>query len=1560
MVYDDGGPDHQYSNSFNGRLTLTAPEGMHVRLWGNYYIMDTLWIWDGDDSAGRISCIWISDVDIVSQSRSLTLLFRASTPYPTDGFAFGYLCEGEDSTVCHDSVGDIEISYINDTAVWLHWTGRASRYWLAANGDTVLQGSTSYMLTGLTAGETYDVAVSVQADSLAPCCSTRKRIKATCGRISREDLPYSYGFENATGLGLGQWIDPCWTGSTSFFAELYPSGTTPHTGAIAMSLNSIHQLGQAVLAMPYYTQAVNETMLDFWVKNGSPSGIEVGVMSNPCDMATFEPVATVGSHSAEYEHHFVSFESYSGMGHYVAFRTSARVLQQILLDDVRLSWQLECPQIWDLHVLSQNTTSIALDWETFYRSNRIVQYEITVTPSSGDTTIMRTTTSHPFIIEGLSPDSSYTVTVRAVCRNGTYGPWESLEVHTEPPCVGMSEASGSPLCESNTLVPVTSYKGNTICQSIYTAEQLYEMGVRPGPISKISYTWTENNTFDKQLSIYLTTTDLDSYILAGMYSFRYEPVTEGQTLVYSGTHPLYTQGQKTYTFIEPFYWDGNSNLVITTIMNQPTGTTHSNSNFKGHAALTQTYSTLYASRNLQAYEIGDLDTLRMSISVIQPCVTLYSCASEMRCQAPVATVKAVGRTEVTLEWSQDEGVRGWAIAYRKAEDSVWQTVETNYSGTQYHFANLTTSTKYYFRVTALCDSGEAYTHVAAITQCKEDRLIYNDLYAPNVTCYTGVFDNPKMYIGAVNQGPESVDSRHTVHYDVSEYDLRTNRQLRTVPEGYCSSVRLGNWSGGAKAESISYTLQIDTTDYDLLLLKYAAVLENPNHSDEQQPRFSFSITDLNDSLISPCYSADFISNIDLGWNMTATGLLWKDWTTLGIDLTPLQGQTIKVNLTTYDCSAGGHFGYAYFVLDLDNKRISSSSCNSGENTFNAPAGFAYRWYSATDTTCTLSRADTVHVVQPGTYYCDLSFVGAPNDAAHADCHFTLSAVAGERYPYARFDMENMDTNRCLHVSMKMTNHSIITSDSAHCDSIANGCESYLWDFGDGSSSTERNPVHVYLPGTYRVKLYAMLAGGSCADTAVQEFTYVNRCVRYDTVNYSMCEGDTLRTFDTMLTRAGVYHLDTIIAGDSVLSRTLRLTVRHESQHLTAMTVCDSFYWPQTSQTYTATGLYTDTLTNQVGCDSLVQLNLTVDTSYDIHFYDTIYMGDTLLFEGTECDTPGVYVHPGQTRLGCDSVRTLHLEWKALVADSLWATICEGEEFEFIDTVLRTSGIYYRTIHMESLSVADTQRKVTLTVKPLPQIAIDSQYTCQGDPHYRLAAHPSLPYCHWWSNPSDPTLAGQAGDSVITVNPSEATTYYVMTEYAEEPRCTVKDSIELHTLEALTAWIEVNPARLVGEQRTLTARSQTHGHADRYEWYLWYDQTPPPLYDTLPDIRVEVPETADSLRIQLLASNELCHDTDWVTIPITKSEIFFPNIFTPNRQENNRFRAYYTNITDFEIWIYDRRGDLVYHSTDINEGWDGTHEDRPCVQAAYVYTCTYKDTITPGGVMKKTGTVVLVR
>jgi PKD repeat protein len=45
---------------------------------------------------------------------------------------------------------------------------------------------------------------------------------------------------------------------------------------------------------------------------------------------------------------------------------------------------------------------------------------------------------------------------------------------------------------------------------------------------------------------------------------------------------------------------------------------------------------------------------------------------------------------------------------------------------------------------------------------------------------------------------------------------------------------------------------------------------------------------------------------------------------------------------------------------------------------------------------------------------------------------------------------------------------------------------YIWDFGDGSTSTEENPTHTYLtPGNYTLTLYVSSAEG-CRDTLVRE------------------------------------------------------------------------------------------------------------------------------------------------------------------------------------------------------------------------------------------------------------------------------------------------------------------------------------------------------------------------------------------------------------------------------------------------------------------------------------------
>ena len=225
----------------------------------------------------------------------------------------------------------------------------------------------------------------------------------------------------------------------------------------------------------------------------------------------------------------------------------------------------------------------------------------------------------------------------------------------------------------------------------------------------------------------------------------------------------------------------------------------------------------------------------------------------------------------------------------------------------------------------------------------------------------------------------------------------------TVPEGAEASVRLGNWtsnSSNPEAESVTYSLFVDPSSFDLLILKYAAVLQDPEHSAAQQPRFSIEIlNEYNELIDSRCGAADFIANANLGWNEAANDVLWKDWTTVGLDMSAYANQTIRIRLTTYDCGEGSHYGYAYFTLDCLLKNIRAEYCGEVEsNIFTMPDGFNYNWYTDTVERTTLYTTQSINIPTSNTtYYCDVSFVD------NAECFFTMSAYAGTRYPLALFD-----------------------------------------------------------------------------------------------------------------------------------------------------------------------------------------------------------------------------------------------------------------------------------------------------------------------------------------------------------------------------------------------------------------------------------------------------------------------------------------------------------------------------------------------------------------------------
>ncbi|MDX1446260.1 gliding motility-associated C-terminal domain-containing protein [Lishizhenia sp.] len=71
-------------------------------------------------------------------------------------------------------------------------------------------------------------------------------------------------------------------------------------------------------------------------------------------------------------------------------------------------------------------------------------------------------------------------------------------------------------------------------------------------------------------------------------------------------------------------------------------------------------------------------------------------------------------------------------------------------------------------------------------------------------------------------------------------------------------------------------------------------------------------------------------------------------------------------------------------------------------------------------------------------------------------------------------------------------------------------------------------------------------------------------------------------------------------------------------------------------------------------------------------------------------------------------------------------------------------------------------------------------------------------------------------------------------------------------------------------------------------------------------------------------------------------IYVPNTFTPDGNEHNNtliVRGDY--IENFEMWIYDRWGNLLYNSRDINATWDGANSlGQPMKSGTYVYKIMY--------------------
>ena len=222
--------------------------------------------------------------------------------------------------------------------------------------------------------------------------------------------------------------------------------------------------------------------------------------------------------------------------------------------------------------------------------------------------------------------------------------------------------------------------------------------------------------------------------------------------------------------------------------------------------------------------------------------------------------------------------------------------------------------------------------------------------------------------------------------------------------------------------------------------------------------------------------------------------------------------------------------------------------------------------------------------------------------------------------------------------------------------------------------------------------------------------------------------------------------------DSVV--TLHLTVNQPSTGTDVQTACGSYTWIDGISYSESNSTATYTLTNAVGCDSIVTLNLTIFPADSTDFAETVC--ESYEWNGETFITSGDYTRTLTNMNGCDSVVTLHLTVNQPVAELVEATACGS--YEWNGQTYTISGDYEQSF--TAANGCDSVVTLHLTVNHGTH-NIESETTCESFTWHGATYTTSGTYTYQYTNANG---CASVDTLILTVNHG---THNVETETACE-------------------------------------------------------------------------------------------------------------------------------------------------------------------------------------------------
>jgi gliding motility-associated-like protein/uncharacterized repeat protein (TIGR01451 family) len=373
--------------------------------------------------------------------------------------------------------------------------------------------------------------------------------------------------------------------------------------------------------------------------------------------------------------------------------------------------------------------------------------------------------------------------------------------------------------------------------------------------------------------------------------------------------------------------------------------------------------------------------------------------------------------------------------------------------------------------------------------------------------------------------------------------------------------------------------------------------------------------------------------------------------------------------------------------------------------------------------------------------------------------FNPMVTGSESYNGCLGDGYNVTVNGTVYDENNPSGTEILNS-YLSCDSVVTinlvfnqnltGSETYTGCTGDGYSATvngtlydENNPAGTEL----------LTATGGCDSTVTINLVFNPPATGSEI--YTGCTGDgySVTVNGTVYDEnnpTGTEVLTNYIGCDSTVSINLVFNPNVNGPVFN-QTICDNETYTFDGQSLNQSGTYTATYNAANGCDSTVTLNLTVLPTFGSSLSATICNNESYVFNGQSLNQTGTYTATYLAANGCDSVVTLNLTVLPTYATAVTDSVCAGTPYVFNNQNLTQGGIY--TAIFTAANGCDSTVTLTFIVYPNPVSSLTNATVCTGGTA-TLDAGAGFAAYSWSTGATSQTIAAGTGGYSVTVTSSQ--------------------------------------------------------------------------------------------------------------------------------------------------------------------------------------------------------------